>query len=72
MLNEEVCYSNVDIHGVAVKVKGGAVSGERGEVRVKKEKNVALTATQGDGPTNRSSTQCQSLTPYFQFDLSNP
>jgi hypothetical protein len=47
MLNEEVHCSNVEIQGVAIKAKGG---GKKGEVRVKKEENVALAATQGDGP----------------------
>ena len=51
MLNEEVHPSNIEIQGVAVKAKRGAASGERGEVRVKKEENIALAATQGDGPT---------------------
>jgi hypothetical protein len=49
MLNEEVCRDNVEIQGVGVKGRG--VNGEKGEVRVKKEENVALAASHGDGPT---------------------
>ena len=46
MLNEDVRRTNVEIQGLAVKVKGNMISGE---VRVKKEEgNVALAATQGD------------------------
>ena len=48
MLNEEVRRDNVDIQGVATKSKGG---GMNGEVRVKKEENVAMAAMQRDGPT---------------------
>ena len=44
MLNEEVRRSNTEIQGVAVKARG--MPG--GEVRVKKEENVALATTQGD------------------------
>ena len=50
MLNEEVHHNNVEIQGVAVKAKGSMVS-EKAKVRVKKEKNVVLVATQGDWPT---------------------
>jgi hypothetical protein len=46
MLNEEVCHNNVEIQGVAVKAKGGGMASDKGEVRVKKEENVALAATQ--------------------------
>jgi gag-polypeptide of LTR copia-type len=48
MLNEEVLCNNVEIQEVAVKGKGG---GMHGEVRVKKEENVAMVAMQRDGPT---------------------
>jgi hypothetical protein len=47
MLNEEVCCTNVEIQGVVMKAKGG----KKGEVRVKKEDNVAMVAAQRDGPT---------------------
>jgi hypothetical protein len=47
MLNEEVHHTNVEIQGVVMKAKGG----EKGEVRVKKEDNVAMAAMQRDGPT---------------------
>src|ERR1700683_3138361 len=50
MLNEEVRRNNVEIQGVAVKAKGGTAS-EKGEFKVKKEENLVLAATQGDGPT---------------------
>lgn len=49
MLNEEVHCDNVEIQGVGVKCRG--MNGEKGEVRVKKEENVALAATHGDRPT---------------------
>jgi uncharacterized short protein YbdD (DUF466 family) len=51
MLNEEVRRDNVDIQGVPVGVKGRSMNGEKGEVRVKKEENVAMATTQRDGPT---------------------
>ena len=44
MLNEEVRRTNVEIQGVVMKAKGG----EKGEVRVKKEDNVAMVAAQKD------------------------
>ena len=47
ILNEEVHCDNVEIQGVAVKGKGG---GMHGEVRVKKEENVAMAAIQRAGP----------------------
>ena len=46
MLNEEVRCTNVEIQGVVMKAKGG----EKGEVRVKKEDNVAMAAAQKDDP----------------------
>ena len=46
MLNEEVRRTNVEIQGVVMKAKGG----EKGEVRVKKEDNIAMAAAQKDGP----------------------